>query len=107
MVTLHAHPGIISIPAAFAPTAVGKRFPVAALGPHGTSQDLNTQADPRESLSRRKRLAITKLGEALARGLDLLISEQARELGLQDESLDSEIETASLVKRGEPAGDLG
>jgi hypothetical protein len=44
------------------------------------------------------RLAITELGETLARGLELLFGEQARELGLQDEGLDSEIETASLVK---------
>jgi hypothetical protein len=46
---------------------------------------------------------ITELDETLPRGLDLLIGEQARELGLHDEGLDSEIETASLIKCGESA----
>jgi hypothetical protein len=59
------------------------------------------------AITRRTRLAINELGETLARGLDLLVGEQARELRLQDEGLDSEIETTPLVKRGESACNLG
>lgn len=65
-----------------------------------------------EAGSRKLRLYVnnlekTKPSEALTCDLDFLVGEQARELGLENERLNGEIEAASLIENGESAGNLG
>ena len=86
-------------------SALGQLNPLRAQYAQLRSEELvNASSGGRSATTR---LAITELVQALARDIDLLVRKEARELWLDDECLDGEIQPTTLVEGRESRGYLG